>query len=115
MPLAELRELSNRVFGREHQLEVAQAVLALGEDMAADDVVDEVRRRSAAEGGGRPSGSAIRNGLVRLEPMGAVTCARSGKVGTADVWLRQTDSTFWGWLAQVAPRDGDRTANASSV
>jgi hypothetical protein len=115
MPLAELRAVSNRVFGREHQFEVAQAVLALGEDMAADDLVDEVRRRSAAEGGGRPSTSAIRNCLERLEPMGAVKCARSGKVGTADVWLRQTDSAFWEWLADVAPRDEAKTGNASST
>jgi hypothetical protein len=115
MPLTQLRALSNRVFGRDHQIEVAEAVLVLGNDMSADEVIDEVRQRSASEGGGRPSPTAIRNCLERLEPMGAVRCARSGKVGTADVWMRETTSGVWEWLAEVAPRDEAAPRNAPAA
>jgi hypothetical protein len=104
MPLVELRRLSNLIFGRDHQFEVAQAVAVLDPAIGAEDVIDEVRRRSAAEDGGRPSEATVRKCLERLELMGAVRSARSGRVGVADVWLRQDDSPFWRWLQAIAPR-----------
>src|SRR5262249_27303144 len=92
-----LRHISDEVFNRPHQLEVAQAVALQEESFQAGDVIDAIGERCSADGEEPPSDSAVRKNLTKLARLGVVKHVKSTVRGSAGIWTREP-GPFWEWL-----------------
>jgi hypothetical protein len=101
--LAVLRDISNEVFNRPHQLEVAQAASRQAASFSAGEVIGAVRERARDAGQAPPGDSAARKNLQRLAALRVVRHVQDPAVGQSDMWQREP-SLFWEWLEELEKR-----------
>lgn len=98
--LPALRQISAEVFGRPHQLEVAQAVAEQAGSFVAEEIIDLVRQRAKDAGEDFPSHSSVRKNLAKLARLRVVNHVESTRRGTPDIWTRER-SPLWKWLDEL--------------
>jgi hypothetical protein len=99
------RDLSQDLFGREYQLEVAVAVVRLEAGFVIDDLYMEARRRAADAGLDPPKESAVRKSLAKLVAAGAVDVLPPARRGSPGYYSPAADSAFWPFALQLATRN----------
>lgn len=98
------RELSNAVFGRPHQLEVATAVGAMDAGFVVEDLVLKARERATDAGLDPPKESAVRKNLTKLVSAGAVSVLPSTRPGIAGYYSVDETAPFWPFLLDLYGR-----------
>jgi hypothetical protein len=100
------RDLSQEVFGRPHQLEVAAAVARVEATFTFEEAYEEAKSRALSAGLEPPGRSAVRTNLQRLARAGALTQVVGASTGEKHAWVRVESNPFWTWLAQAWPGAG---------
>jgi hypothetical protein len=100
------RDLSQELFGRPHQLEVAAAAARLEPTFSFEEAYEEARSTALSAGLEPPGRSAVRTNLQRLARAGALTQVLGTRTGEKHAWVRAESSSFWTWLAQAWPGAG---------
>lgn len=100
----ESRDLSNAIFGRPHQLEVATAVAAMDGGFVIEDLVIKARERASDGGLDPPKDSAVRKNLARLVSGGAVDALPPTRPGIAGYYSVGEASPFWPFLLDLYER-----------
>jgi hypothetical protein len=98
------RRLSQEIFGRPHQLEVAAAVGELHDGFVIEALLKKAEVRAIAAGLAPPKQSAIRKNLERLVKAGAVRSLPSPRPGSPGYYSAAGDSAFWGFASQLYER-----------
>lgn len=98
------RKISNDLFGREYQLEVASAAAGLEAGFLVEDLVDEVGRRAHDAGVEVPKQSAIRKSLARLVEAGVIDMLPAPRRGSPAHYTAAPDSGFWLFAVQLYAR-----------
>jgi len=97
----ESRDLSNEIFGRPLQLEVAAAATCLEQGFVIDDLCMEVRRRAETAGLDPPKESAVRKNLAKLVAAGALDVLPSSRPGSPGYYSPAQDSAFWSFALEL--------------
>jgi hypothetical protein len=91
----EVRKVSNSVFGRPCQLEVAAAIAALDTNSTIDDIYMKTRERAEEAGLDSPKVGAVRKSVDRLATARALVEFPAQRPGTPSYFNPNSDSAFW--------------------
>jgi len=98
---ADLRNISNRVFGREYQLEIAAALAALDRSSTVEEIFLKARERAESADLEIPKESSVRTAVERLAVAGAVTEFPSPRPGIAGYFEPRPGSSFWDFALEL--------------
>jgi hypothetical protein len=101
---AESRVLSNAIFGRDYQLEIAAAAAGLEAGFVTDDLWMETRRRAEDAGLVPPKESAVRTSLARLVSAGALDLLPPSRPGSPGYYSPARESAFWPFALELYAR-----------
>jgi hypothetical protein len=90
-----VRRVSNAVFGRPHQLEVAAAVAALGPNSTIEEIALKCRERGDDAGLEPPKEAAVRKSVERLVVMKAVDSFPAPRPGSPAYFAPVSANPFW--------------------
>lgn len=106
-----LRALSNSVFGRHYELEIAAALADLGESSTVEEIFLKARERAIDAGLEVPKEGAVRTSVGRLVTAGALSALSSPRPGIPGYFEPRTQSAFWAFaseLCRAAQRPGGK-------
>lgn len=98
------RRLSNGLFGREYQLEVAATAASLDPGFLVEDLSEEVTRRAREADVEVPKLSAVRKNLAKLVEAGVVDMLPASRPGSPAHYTAVVESGFWTFAAQLYAR-----------
>ena len=114
-----LRQLSKRVLGRAHLLEIALVVIARRDDsFVFEDLYDELRESALGARLDPPSASAVRSDLDRLRELNAIERLPRARGELSLREIRRPKAAFWNLVRELEPdaqsptRDKDRRRRA---
>lgn len=96
------REISNAVFGRPYQLEVASAIAALDANSTVDEIYMKTRERAGEAQLEPPKEGAVRKSVDRLVIAKAVDGFPPQRPGAPGYFAPNSDSAFWDFAAELS-------------
>jgi hypothetical protein len=96
-----LRDVSQTVFGRPHQLEIAAAIAGIQGGFEIDDLHREAQDAASSAGLDRPSRSATQKNLAKLVAAGAVNELPPPRPGVPGYYSAAAASAFWAFALEL--------------
>jgi hypothetical protein len=98
------RGLSNDLFGRSFQLEIAFAAAALTSGFTLEELESEIRARAIRADLEPPKSSAVRTGVHRLMNVGVIIELSSPRPGVPTYYQPAPNSSFWPFVMELMGR-----------
>jgi hypothetical protein len=97
----EIREISNLIFGRPYQLEVAAAIAALGTNSTIDEIYMRTRERAKNAKLDPPKEGSVRKSVERLVTAKAVHGFPAQRAGNPGYFDPNSESAFWDFALEL--------------
>jgi hypothetical protein len=104
-PTQTLRDLSNSLFGRPHQLEIAVAIASHSGALTIDEVLDLAQMRAGEAGLDVPKRGAVSKSIDRLVLAKALEEFPSPRPGSPCYFTQIDGSSFWGLVGELCGAD----------